>query len=320
MNRSIVVLAGALALAGAVNETRASCGAAFCMVNTSWNVQGAWTEPGARFDLRFEYIDQDQPRAGSDKVGVGQISQHHDEIRTINRNWLATFDYTFSAAWGMSATLPLVDRDHAHIHNHMGAQILDTWDFSKLGDLRVVGRRQWQTESREAQRLDFFGVNFGVKLPTGDTDVRNAAGDAAERSLQPGTGTTDLLLGAYYTRMLASGSSWFADVLVQLPLNTYKDYKPGRQAGFDVGYRYSATDRLTLMLQLNALYKDRDKGDEAEPEDSGGKFVFVSPGLAYVVTKSIQLYGFVQLPVYQYVNGVQLTADWAAVAGISTRF
>ena len=87
-----------------------------------------------------------------------------------------------------------------------------------------------------------------------------------------------------------------------------------------MGYRYSATDRLTLMLQLNALYKDRDKGDEAEPDDSGGKFVFVSPGLSYVVVKNVQLYGFVQLPVYQYVNGVQLTADWAAVAGISTRF
>ena len=160
-NRSILLLGGALALAGLVSEARAYCGAAFRMVNTSWNVQGAWTEPGARFDLRFEYIDQDQLRAGSDKVVVGPIPQHHDEIHTINRNWLATFDYTFNAQWGMSATLPLIDRDHAHIHNHMGSQFLDTWDFTKRGDLRVVGRRQWQTESREAQRLNFFGVNFG---------------------------------------------------------------------------------------------------------------------------------------------------------------
>jgi len=34
----------------------------------------------------------------------------------------------------------------------------------------------------------------------------------------------------------------------------------------------------------------------------------------------MQLYGFVQLPLYQYVNGVQLTADWAVAAGISARF
>jgi hypothetical protein len=31
-------------------------------------------------------------------------------------------------------------------------------------------------------------------------------------------------------------------------------------------------------------------------------------------------YSFVQLPLYQYVNGVQLTADWAFVAGASVRF
>jgi len=32
------------------------------------------------------------------------------------------------------------------------------------------------------------------------------------------------------------------------------------------------------------------------------------------------VYGYVQLPIYQYVNGVQLTADWAALAGVSWRF
>lgn len=84
-------IAAALALAFA-GESAASCGTAFCMVNTSWNVQGVWTEPGARFDLRFEYIDQDQPMAGSRKVGVGEIRQHHDEVRTLNRNWIGTVD------------------------------------------------------------------------------------------------------------------------------------------------------------------------------------------------------------------------------------
>src|SRR5690242_4670159 len=90
-----MLLAGGLMLCASLRQAGASCGSAFCMVNTSWNVQGAWTEPGARFDLRYEYIDQDQPMSGSKKVGVGQIRQHHDEVRTINRNWLANFDYTF---------------------------------------------------------------------------------------------------------------------------------------------------------------------------------------------------------------------------------
>lgn len=309
-----------LVLGTVFQSAHASCGASFCMVNTNWDVQGVWTEPGVRFDLRFEYINQDQPMSGSNKVGVGQIPQHHDEVQTINRNWLATVDYAFNDKWGVAATLPVVDRSHTHIHNHMGQKLVDNWNFTEVGDIRVLGRRQWGSENREALRLDSYGVTFGLKLPTGETDVRNASGALAERSLQPGSGTTDILLGAYFSRQLGSGSSWFTDVQVQQPLNSHENFKPGLRAGFDVGYRYNAGDRLTLMVQLNALYKDRDQGSEAEPEDSGGKFLFVSPGLSYMIAKKVQLYSFVQLPLYQYVNGVQLTADWSVVAGISTRF
>jgi hypothetical protein len=46
----------------------------------------------------------------------------------------------------------------------------------------------------------------------------------------------------------------------------------------------------------------------------------VSPGASYAVTKSVQLYSFVHKPVYQHVNGVQLTADWSVVAGLNMRF
>ena len=299
---------------------QASCGTAFCMVNTSWNVQGAWTEPGSRFDLRFEYIDQDQPRAGSRRVGVGAIPQHHDEVRTINRNWLATYDYTFNEAWGVSITLPLVDRSHAHIHNHMGAQIFDAWNFTKLGDVRVLGRRQWRSESVQAQQLNFYGVNFGLKLPTGSDDVRNGDGLLAERSLQPGSGTTDVLAGGYFRRMLSSGNSWFVDALVQMPLNMRDEFRPGARTSLDLGYRQEVGDRLGLMLQLNAQHRRRDRGLEAESESSGGDFVFLSPGASYALGEKLQVYGFLQLPVYQHVNGVQLTADWALVAGVSMRF
>jgi hypothetical protein len=38
------------------------------------------------------------------------------------------------------------------------------------------------------------------------------------------------------------------------------------------------------------------------------------------VLSNTDLYGFVQVPVYRYVTGVQLTARWAGLVGISTRF
>ena len=301
---------------------QASCGSAFCMVNTNWNMQGVALEPGWRLDLRYEYIKQDRPMSGRDRVAVGQIPQDHDEVKTINRNYVATLDYTMNDQWSVSATAPYSDRYHIHNENNDdGTQTPEQWSFARLGDVRVLGRYQLRSEDANAHKLNFYGVNFGMKLPTGDKNVTNAEGERAERTLQPGTGTTDLLLGAFYSQLLGdSDSSWFVQALWQAPFNSSENYRPGRRLSLDVGYRQEVTDRIGLMIQANALYKGRDAGAQAEPDDSGGRFLFVSPGVSFSVSKGFQIYGFVQIPVYQYVNGVQLTSDWSAVIGVSTRF
>jgi len=299
----------------------ASCGAAFCTVNTNWNLSGMAAEPGLRLNLHYEYINQDRPMAGGDRVDVGQIPRHHDEVKTVNRNYVGTLDYTVNEKWGIAVTAPVSDRAHTHVHNHHGEQLPEQWDFARLGDMRVLGRYQLRSENSERMALGFYGLNFGLKLPTGERDVRNADGDLAERSLQPGTGTTDLLLGAYYNGVLLnSDSSWFVQGLWQSPLNSREDYRPGQRVSLDVGYRYEATQNIGLMIQLNALYRGRDSGLQAEPEDTGGKSLFLSPGISYAVSKGTQLYGYIQKPLYQYVNGVQLTADWSAIVGLSARF
>ncbi|MPZ43119.1 MAG: hypothetical protein GEV05_06930 [Betaproteobacteria bacterium] len=271
--------------------------------------------------MRYEFVDQDQPRAGSRKVGVGEISKHHDEVRSINRNLVSTLDYTFDRNWGVSAVVPVVHPSHRHIHNHRGTPIAESWDFTRLGDIRVLGRFQTAASNPATGRLSFFGINFGLKLPTGKHDVRNDEGALAERSLQPGSGTTDALIGGFFSQVIPGfDSSWFAQVLVQTPLDSRQDYRPGKRYTLDVGYRYEASENVGLMLQANIQVRRRDRGAQAEPEDTGGRFVHVSPGISYSLSKRTQLYGFVQLPVYQHVNGVQLTADWAAVVGLTTRF
>jgi len=299
----------------------ASCGSAFCSINTDWNLQGAWTEPGARLDLRYEYINQDQPMSGSEKVPVGRIPRHHDEVSTVNRNWLGTFDYALNATWGASITVPVVDREHFHIHNHGGGQIPESWDFTEPGDVRVLGRYQFPAQQGADHQLDFFGLNFGLKLPTGKFDVANADGEKAERTLQPGSGTTDLLLGAYFRQSLPlENLSWFAQGLVQAALDTRDEFRPGKRLTLDLGVRYELSQDTGLILQLNSVFRGRDGGAEAEPEDSGGTFLFATSGISYSLTKDVQVYGFAQVPVYQYVNGVQLVANRAFVLGISGRF
>lgn len=313
-------LLGALLLAPL--SAAASCGSAFCTINTSWDAHGGWLEPGARLDLRYESIRQDQPRHGTSNVGVGEVPRHHDEVLSVNRNLLGTVDYTFNQDWGVNVLAPIVDRQHEHIHNHGGGQIPESWDFTELGDVRVMARRRLSTtENAQAPSVATTGVNFGLKLPTGKTDVRNGEGELAERTLQPGSGTTDAVLGAYgSTHLPTRNLSWFVQGLVQLPLAPHDAYRPGNRLTLDTGARYDMGDKIGLLLQLNALLKGRDRGAQAEPDDTGGTFLFLSPGVSYAFTQQLQAYAFVQLPVYQNVNGVQLVPRYALAMGVNARF
>ena len=320
MKKSIVIAAAAIA-ASAAGASHASCGAAFCLVNTDWSSQGYWLEPGVLLDLKYEFVDLDQPRTGTDRIGVGQITRHHDEVETKNRNWVLAADWTPAPNWGLSLSIPYVDREHVHIHNHRGEKLVEAWKFDELGDVRVVGRYELFGARDKVERLSTAGLSLGVKLPTGRYDVANGEGDLAERTLQPGTGTTDILLGLYWHGMAPlAGVSWFARAQGTFATNEREGFRPGNAVFVDGGVRYAAGHDVGLMLQVNYVHKGRDSGAQAEPEDSGQSQVFVSPGLSWNLGKNAQIYGFVQFPLYQKVNGVQLTADRSAVVGASWRF
>lgn len=298
----------------------ASCGAAFCSVNSDWTAAAVGLGDGSSLDVRYEYVRQDQPMSGTHRVGVGQIKGHHDEVRSTNQNLLLNYSRNFASGWGYSLVLPVVDRDHSHIHNHRGVPHLEQWSFRELGDVRVAGRFQ-QALGNQEHGARTGGVIFGLKLPTGRTGVANDVAQVAERSLQPGTGTTDAVVGAFYHQNFARDmSSWFAQVQYQHPLNSYAGYTPGRQLTADLGYAHSLTGRLSALVQLNIVAKRRDRGAQAEPANSGSHALFLSPGMSVDVNDKVRAYAFYQHRLYQRVNGVQLSAKGAVTLGLTTRF
>src|SRR4051812_40580874 len=113
-------LALAAILVAASSNGSASCGSAYCTVNSDWTAQTAITETGMILDLRYEMINQNQPRTGTRDINVGEIPHHHDEVSTMNRNLVLSYALSIDEHWGFSVVAPLVDRDHYHIHNHQG--------------------------------------------------------------------------------------------------------------------------------------------------------------------------------------------------------
>jgi len=315
-NRQKIALA--FAFAALSFNAHASCGGAFCTLNTDAGVQGTWNKPGVRLDMRAEFIDMNQLRHGSDKAApAGEVGEH-DETRTLNRNFLATLDWNINQDWGLTLRVPFVNRSHNHIFNADNGSggvdpQVESWNFSGIGDVQALARYNFFTDGNSNA-----GVRFGFKLPTGSTHKHNAEEDA-ERTLQPGSGSVDTLLGAYYNQHHGA-LGWFVQGMWQQTVHDRDDFKPGTKLGVDAGLSYVATPDLSLLLQANVQHKSKDSGANAEPKDSGGYSLSLSPGLAYKLTSSTQIYGFVQKPIYQYVNGAQLTPDWSAAVGLSVQF
>ncbi len=296
-----IACSGGVALLAAAGAAQGSCGSAFCVLNTNWSTQGVASEPGAfRLDERFEFVDQKHLQSGTKRISQADDTADTTELRTINRNLLTTLDYTVSKNWAVSVSVPVVSRSHSHIDDPTGAAggpTFEKWDFSKVGDTRVLGMYRF------------------------DDEKNPVVSQVAERALQPGTGSTDLVLGGYYSAPgIHQDSSWFVQALYQQAVSTKEEYKPGNQFQLNVGYRYPLGHDWQALLQVNSLIKGKDSGANAEPDLSGSKSVFLSPGLIYSLTHDLQLYSFVQLPIYRYYNGTQLSVDWAFVAGATMRF
>ena len=316
MKTTLTLLAAALAVI-APAAAFASCGASFCAVNTNWTAESALAEAKNAVDLRYEYMNQDQPMAGSRKVYAGQVASHHDEVSTQNRNLVLSYSHNFDNRFGVTVSAAAGERDHFHVHNHHGAKIADNWNFIRLNDVRVVGRYQVLSVDNPLKPAS-AGITFGAKLPTGQYDVANAKGDVAERSMQPGTGTTDLIAGGYYHQKLTEmDMSWFAQTQYQHALKAREDYRPGAQLGVDFGVRKGLGGGFGVLAQLNYIHKRSDSGSQAEPASSGGRFLYASPGVSYALPNKAQLYAFYQVPLKRDVTGVQLTANRALVVGMS---
>lgn len=319
-----------LGLAGllACSSVQASCGSNFCTPNHNRD-EYSHARPGWSAGLSYSYSHADTLRAGSRKIHPDtSVDGEVENLGTYNRVTTVSADYTFNDHWGVMLSVPFINRFHNHtIGPYSGATPADYESFqtSALGDATLVGRYRW---SLDPTGYTGMGIRFGLKLDTGNTDAayKQTGEKPEEAALQAGNGSTDLILGLFWhTTRPGSDWHWFAQGTVQQSIRSSATFRPGRQINLDLGTRYAINQNLSGLLQLNAQWNAADSGEgaaltESLQDSSGGRSVFITPGLSYSLSRSTQLYGLLQLPLYQYVNGEQLTADSALSVGITHRF
>jgi hypothetical protein len=321
MNTFIVRLGLGAIVATGVTAASASCGSAFCTLMTDRYAQGTG-EPhvGWSADLRIESVSQTRLRSGTSNIDASQVtSEEAIERHTRNLNLVTTVGYGFDENWSVSVRIPVVRRDHLHdlIDGTTGLPSTpEQWRFTKLGDIQVLAR--WQMISNDS-KTSFAGFG-GLKLPTGSTNVVNADGSRAERALQPGTGTTDLVIGGAFRRAIGVADALIGQVSLGVAMNKREEFRPGTRIEASVGWSHAYAHDLGAVLQLNMRHRRHDSGSQAEPTNSGSTTIDLSPGLTVGVGASSTLYGYVQLPVYQNVTGIQLVPRASLALGWTADF
>lgn len=340
--------AALLSLAAGSAGACATCG---CSLSTD-AATGYPTRPGWTLGLQYDDIDQRQLRHGDKAVSTAQVAAINDaggeqevEHDTVTRTTTLGLGYAPDDDWGVRLLLPWIDRGHSTYGaatNPVTPDQLSTARVKGFGDLRVVATYQGLLEERN------LGLQLGIKLPTGHyggpaadgsgvvgrhpTTFRggplaaNASPDnLVDTSLQAGTGTTDIIVGAYYHQALSASVDAFVNGQYQAAIanrlhRAGEDFRVGNTTFVSVGARWQAGPTVVPQLQVNIAHKSADQGALADTSDSAGTIVYLSPGLAGMLSDRVQAYAFVQLPVASHLAGYQLAPRWTGSAGVSVAF
>ncbi|MDE2394890.1 MAG: transporter [Burkholderiales bacterium] len=339
---SLFAAAAALLLIPGHSFACATCG---CSLSTD-AAMGFAPDSGWRLSLQYDYIDQNQLRSGGSAVSPSQVAALNPdagqevENRTVNRTTTLGISYSPNADWNFKALIPYVDSGHTTYGaatNPLSADELSGVSATGLGDVKLMVGYQGLLPNHG------LGLQLGLKLPTGaygsgpDANGNNVGrgyalfgsgpnqGSPLDASLQPGTGSTDLLLGAYYDQAVSQDFDAFVSGQFQAALKHRldqpgSDYRPGNNATLSFGMRYEADPALVPQLQININRKSADQGFLADTAGTAGTVAYLSPGLTARVAANVSLFGFVQLPVYNRLAGTQLFPHWTATVGASVSF
>ena len=173
-------------------------------------------------------------------------------------------------------------------------------------------------------------VNLGVgtKAPLGKSDLITEEGFQLTADLQPGSGAWDVLGWLSISKKLnfrpsaaVSGSlTYRATGENDSYLNNAAIYEFGNVLQSNIGY----TDQFLVFntifnsgLILKYRKASGDQIDFSEVPNTGGEWIFIRPELGIQITPDISLNSRLEIPVYSYVEGTQLTPTLRFTAGVT---
>jgi hypothetical protein len=315
----------ALGLIAIARRAEASCGSANCFLVTG--TQEGLAPPGQIvLDLSYRFIPMDRAQEGSKKTDEALVPRidfengvivpdGHREVRTNNELAQLDIGVGVTERFALQVAIPFLN-NRLHEHAHLPDDFSRQDGTSGMGDVRLIGKYVLWVATKH-----LLVGSLGIKTPTGEYKLLDHDGEINEPTIQPGTGSWDGLVSLYYAyQMQPHKLDLFGSASYQATTENDLDYKMGNTLILNAGANYRVGEKWITSLQLNARQAPRDEFLGEEVPSTGGKWIYVTPGIRVEASPKTTLYTHLQVPVYQYVNETNLVPRYGFIMGVSHAF
>ncbi len=307
----------------------ASCGSAACFLVTQ-SERSLASQGVFRVDLSFRYVDQTRKLEGShgtlevlvpaiDFEDKTIVPDHHREISTRNTTLEVAAAYGVTARLTIFGIAPLlVDKGHEHFDDVGTPQehFTNADGTRGFGDIALGARYAFIVRAD-----DMLLASLSAKLPTGPYKLLDSDGAINEPTIQPGTGSFDGTLAVQYVHhAFPSSREWFASGSYRANGRNSLDYRLGDDAIVSAGLEDGSGRRWTWSVQMNARHARRDDYLGMGVPSTGSRSLTVTPGVRFRASSGTEIYGYLQVPVYQRENEAQLAPRAGFVLGVARSF
>ena len=254
-----------IALLGPSAALACACGCGVFDVGTGAMFPG---HSGGMVFVESDFLNQNRNWSGTSSAPADD-----NEDRQIKSEFYSVgAQYMFNRSWGAQIDIPYWNRRFTTVDD---TDTLVTNTHAALGDIRIRGLYTGFSPDMST------GVSFGLKLATGDSTYANFDPDT-----QIGSGSTDLLLGAYHLGKITDDGAWnyYVRGQWQQPIAHKASYRPGAETvgvigAYFHGWSFGSASRVSPLLQVTAAFRGHDGGPLGEPDNTGYKRLIVQPGI-----------------------------------------
>lgn len=248
-----------------------------------------------------------------------------DVESTVSRTFLTTLTYAASPKLSFDLVLPYKDTYAPKTPGGNDAHKI--WrQFSGMGDAILLAR--YGLGSLGMHGVD-FQATLGIRMPTGkanpdhDWIARNGETiHSRDPVLQPGQGQWDPIVGARADGKTGN-LNWFVSGLYRHSTgpNGY-GYNFGSEVQLAAGGSCSLSGRWDASLMANFIHTDMDTDfrKSGAVKNTGGEWLYLTPGVRYRWDDGSSIELSVMIPVYRNTNGNILNPEFVLSLSSSFRF